>query len=162
MCWIHWFLRDERGSATIEFMLWIPIIVALLVTVIDATTLYITHTEMWNVARNTARQMSSGVIGTEAEAEACAANLMSLRDFPYTVDATFDEDAGAQVVIVLPVNDMSIIGYSPLTILGGDMTARVIMRPEPQSTFGTETNPDCASASDPGNGNGKGNGKPKA
>ena len=33
------FLRDERGSQSIEFILWIPIFVGLLIIVMDATTL---------------------------------------------------------------------------------------------------------------------------
>lgn len=149
------FLGDEGGALTIEFVLWIPIIVAVLITVIDATTVYVTHTEMWNVARNTARQMSTGVIGTEDEAEACATKLMELRSLPYYVDASYDEDVGVQVAILLRVNDFAIIGYSPLAILGGDIMARVIMRPNPEVTFGTPANPDCAKATDSGPGKNK-------
>ena len=146
MHWINEFLGEEDGALTIEFILWIPIIVAVLITVIDATTVYVTHTEMWNVARNVTRQMSTGVIGTEDEAEACATSLMELRDLPYYVDAFYDEDTGVQVAILLRVNDFAVLGYSPLTIFGGDIMARVIMRPNPEVTFGAPTNPDCAKA----------------
>ena len=152
MRWTSQFLDDEQGALTIEFILWIPIIVAVLITAIDATTVYVTHTEMWNVARNVARQMTTGVVGTEDEAEACATRLMALRDLPYYVDASYDPDSGARVAILLRVNDFAILGYSPLTIFGGDIMARVIMRPNPEVTFGTPTNPDCAKATDSGPG----------
>lgn len=55
-------LGDERGSVTIEFVLWVPVITALVALVIDATTIYITYAEMWTVARDTARRMSSALI----------------------------------------------------------------------------------------------------
>lgn len=157
MCWYHRFLRDETGAMTIEFVLWIPVIVALLTVVIDATTLYITHTEMWNVARDTARRMVSGRITTLDEARNCAAAAMSLRDFPYYVDAAYDKDTGAEVLIAIKVNDMAIIGYSPLSILGGNMVAHVIMRPDPDLEFGTVSKSDCEVA-DGGGGGGNGGG----
>lgn len=129
------FLRDETGSVTIEFILWVPVIVALLVLVIDVTTIYITHTEMWNVARDTARRMAKGDL-TAAEAEAYAADAMSLRDFPYTVDAIHDTTTDVvQVVIRLRLEDTTIIGgwmwSGPLKLIGGDMGASVVMRAVP-------------------------------
>ena len=136
MSCLNRFRRDETGSMTVEFVLWVPIIVALLVTMIDATTLYVTHSEMWNVARDTARRMVTGNLQSRAEAKAYAVNAMNLRDFPYDVDVTFDPAKTFEVMITLSVNDMSIIGYSPLTIFGVDMAARVIMRPDPTVDFG--------------------------
>lgn len=161
MSWYHRLLRDDKGTMTIEFVLWIPVIVGLLTVVIDATTLYITHTEMWNVARDTARRMVSGRITTLDEARACAAAAMSLRDFPYFVDAAYSEDTGAEVLIAIKVNDMAIMGYSPLSILGGNMVAHVIMRPDPDLGFGTVSKSDCGGDDGGGNGGGGGGGKGK-
>lgn len=136
VCDLRSFIRDSKGSATIEFVLWVPIIVALLMIVVDAATLYITHSEMWNVARDTARRLNTGQIKTEEDAETHAANAMGLRDLPYAFNATYDPDNGIEVVIALRVNDVSIIGYSPLSIIGGDMMARVVLRPDPDVKFG--------------------------
>lgn len=135
MVFFRRFLRDDKGSATIEFILWVPVIVALLVLVIDATTIFITHAEMWNVARDTARRMAKGDL-TEAEAEAYAAGAISLRDLPYTVEADHDTTNDVvQVIIRLSLADTTIIGgwmwSGPLTIIGGDMVARVVMRALP-------------------------------
>ena len=74
------FLRDDHGAMTIEFVLWVPFIVALLTTVVDATTLYVTHTEMWNVARDTTRRMAEGSILTVSGAEAYAASALKAPD----------------------------------------------------------------------------------
>lgn len=124
-------LRDERGAQTVEFVLWVPIIAALLVIVVDAATLYITHNEMWNVARDTARRMSTGQLTSAEEAEAHAASAMSLRDLPYSITAVFDPDAAMQVIIALSFDDILIPGYTSLAIHGGTMTARVAMRSNP-------------------------------
>ena len=54
------FLRDERGSYTIEFCLWIPMFLFFLAATVDASLLYMTHNNMWNAARDTARRASTG------------------------------------------------------------------------------------------------------
>ena len=132
------FARNDRAAMTIEFVLWVPIILGLLVTAVDATTLYVTQTEMWNVARDTARRMVTGKILTEADAEAYAASAPSLRDYPYSVDASYDKDGVVMVMIGISFNDLSIIGYgSPLVIFGTNVVARVTMRPDPRIPFGT-------------------------
>ncbi|HUF86838.1 MAG TPA: TadE/TadG family type IV pilus assembly protein [Thermohalobaculum sp.] len=147
MCWLDRFRRDETGSATIEFVLWIPIIVGLLVIVIDVATLYITHSEMWNVARDTARRMVTGNLLTEQEAEQYAIDAMSLRDFPYAVQASYPADPNdpgsvVEVIIAFNMKDISILGYgSPLTLLGADIMARVSMRPDPLVPFGAAPAP---------------------
>ena len=131
------FTRDETGAMTIEFVLWIPIIVALLTILIDATSLYVTHTEMWKVARDTARRMVTGKVRTEADAEAYALASMRLRGLPYVVDASYDAAKTAQVSVMLATADLSIMGVvSPMRIFGTTMEARVVMRPDPRIPFG--------------------------
>ena len=132
------FLRDDRGSQTIEFVLWLPITVALLIIIIDASMLYLTHTEMWNVARDTARRMTTGVLATEDLAEAYAneqLNLYRTFDSGYNVVTQRDPDTAMTVVITLSLSDASIItsyfGLDLLEILPGTMAARVVARAEP-------------------------------
>ena len=129
-------IRDDRASVTIEFVLWIPIITGLLITAIDATTLYVTHTEMWNVARDTARRMVTGRFLTESEAEAYAQNAMNMRQAPYYVRATYDKNSEVEVIIAISFSDVSIMGYgSPLVIFGSNVAAHVVMRPDPRIPF---------------------------
>ncbi len=133
------FLRCDQGTLTTEFVLWVPIIMAMLIIVVDTTTIYLTHTEMWNVARDTARRMVTGSVMTEAQAEAYAANAMRLRqNYNYYIEVHYEEGARAEVIIRFAVADMSILGYgSPLTLFGGTMWARVVMRPAPSTEFGS-------------------------
>ena len=124
------FVRDDRGSQTIAFLLWIPVFVGLLLIVIDATTLYITQTEMENVARDTARRIVMGLSPTLAEEHAL--DEMRLRNYPYTVSATFDPDIGADVMISIQTGAIGIMGYlHPVAINSAVIRARVIMRPDP-------------------------------
>jgi Flp pilus assembly pilin Flp len=74
------FLRDEGGSATIEFVLWVPVFAFILMATVDATILYLHHTEMWNVARDTTRRMAEGSILTVSGAEAYAASALKAPD----------------------------------------------------------------------------------
>lgn len=132
------FLCEDQGAVTIEFVLWVPIVLGLLITAIDATTLYVTHTEMWNVARDTARRMVTGKIRTLEDAEAYAINAMSLRDAPYAVKAIYDKDNVVEFQMAIGVNEISIMGYgSPIVIFGTEVAARVAMRPDKRIPFGT-------------------------
>jgi Flp pilus assembly protein TadG len=119
------FLRDEHGSATIEFVLWVPIFVILLVATTDATILYLHHTEMWNVSRDVARRVSVGDL-SEADAVDVVQNEMFLYNSAYTV-ATSDPTAlNVQIMIQTSIADASVFA-----VLGRFLTASVIMRREP-------------------------------
>jgi len=134
------FLRDDRGSQTIEFVLWLPIIGALLVIISYASILYSTHTEMWNVARDTARRMTTGVFDVDKvldEDAAIAYAQSQLKHYEffgsgYEVTATEDADA-MTVVITLGVTDGSFDAgfFGAFSLVGGTLAARVRMRAEP-------------------------------
>ncbi len=136
------FLRDDRGSQTIEFVLWLPITAALLVIISYASILYTTHTEMWNVARDTARRMTTGLFDVtgvldEAAAEEYAQSQLKLYevfDAGYLVEVTEDPVASTMtVVITLGVADSSFDAafFGAFSLVGGTMAARVVMRSEP-------------------------------
>ncbi len=126
MTCIRRFIRDQRGTATIEFVLWVPVYVILLVAVTDASILYLSHTEMWNAARDTARRISVGAI-TTADAPDRAREKLLLSGRTYTVAAS---DAGPVIVeISVNVGDASIFGFFE-PVLGRQLTARVEMMKE--------------------------------
>jgi len=121
------FLRDECGSATIEFVLWVPVFVVLLIATTDATILYLSHTEMWNVSRDIARRLAVGDI-TEAQAVEEAKKELFLYSRGYTVGTS----VGIDVVVEITTNvgDASVFGFFK-PVLGRDLSARVVMRREP-------------------------------
>ncbi len=123
------FLRDEKGVVTIEFVLWVPIFVGLFVFVTDASIIYLTHSEMWSVARDTTRRMTTEEITTTAEARDYAAAHLFLGDRTYVIDPDIGGDMN--VTIAIGLNDAAIFGFFFKPILGKSLVASVTMRQEP-------------------------------
>ena len=123
------FLRDDHGSATIEFVLWVPIFVAILVAATDATVLHLHHTEMWNVSRDVARRVAVGDM-TEADAVNAVGNEMFLYSRAYTVWTSDPTELDVKIMIRTSVADASVFGFFK-PVLGRYLTAMVTMRREP-------------------------------
>ena len=64
------FLGDERGSATVEAVLWIPFFLGLLLLVVEVTFVFYGHSQMMRIAQDASRKLSTGWFDTSAEAEA--------------------------------------------------------------------------------------------
>ncbi len=128
MACLHRFIREERGSATIEFVLWVPIFVILLVATTDATILYLHHTEMWNVSRDVARRVAANDL-SEADAAATVQNEMFLYSSEYTVATSNPTALDVKIQIQTSVSDASVFGFFG-PVLGRYLTARVTMRRE--------------------------------
>ena len=154
---IQKFFRDDRGSQTIEFVLWLPIIASLMVIITDASILYLTHTEMWNVARDTARRLSSGQLQTENDAVVYASQQLNLYDPAYVVTATRDTTASMTVVITVAVVDATIFGNFLTPVLGSTMEARVVMRSAPSLALASGGGGNGNGNASGGGGNGNGN-----
>ncbi len=123
------FLRDEKGAVTIEFVLWVPIFVGLFVFVTDASIIYLTHSEMWNVARDTTRRMTTRQFTTVAEARDFAAARLFLGERTYVIDPDFGGEMN--VTIAISLDDATIFGFFFESILGKSLVASVTMRNEP-------------------------------
>ncbi len=123
------FLRDEKGAVTIEFVLWVPIFVGLFVFVTDASIIYLTHSEMWSVARDTSRRMTTEQFTTPAQARDYAAAHLFLGSRTYVIDPDFAGDMN--VTIAIGLDDAAIFGFFFKPILGKSLVASVTMRKEP-------------------------------
>jgi Flp pilus assembly protein TadG len=125
------FLRDDRGSETVQFIVWLPLIAVLLVIVTDASFLYLYHTEMVNVARDTARRMTTSNLASKVEAEDYALAELSQFGKPYSVLADYNEATAMTVVISVPIRDIAVFGLLLEPVLSETMSARIKMRSEP-------------------------------
>lgn len=131
------FARDEKGAVTIEFVtiFWGFVIFLLMVT--DATVLYLTHTELFNVSRQTARRVAVGALHIDDVPE-YVRQRAKLGGRTYTVSSF----SGSLVIIELSVNvaDASVVGFFE-PILDRTMIVRTESlrepTPEPTSTGGT-------------------------
>lgn len=123
------FGREQRGSITVEFVIWIPVFLVIMGFIADATMLYLMQADMWNVARDTTRRMTTGQLSAP-DAETYAASALLYPNKNYTITATQGTDD--VVEISLPVTDASIFGV--LAAFGGFsssvLDAKVTMRDE--------------------------------
>ncbi|MDH3666169.1 MAG: pilus assembly protein [Paracoccaceae bacterium] len=126
---ISGFLRDETGAASIEFVLWVPVFAFLLVAVIDATVLYLQHTEMWNVSRDVARRVAIGDMA-ESDVVQVVQNEMYLYSKAYTVATSQPTDPDVQIAIQTTVAEASVFGIFQ-AVMDEKLTAVVTMRREP-------------------------------
>ncbi|MCK4861478.1 MAG: pilus assembly protein [Rhodobacteraceae bacterium] len=139
--------RDDSGATTVEFVLWVPVFMFILMITVDVSLLFLRQSNLWYVARDGARQASLRLITDDATLR----NFVETRgtfggDRPTAVDATAPAsenthiDTGLQTVTVVlrvPMVDVGIFGI--LNIGGrainvgnsGDLVAFVKMRLEP-------------------------------
>ncbi len=104
------FLVEENGTATVEFVILLPLFTMILLLVADASMLFLQHTSLMNVSRDTARivsrhAMSPAEAKLYAEAEASrgrsiATADVTIQDGFVTVIITSDASAAAPFGIV--------------------------------------------------------------
>jgi Flp pilus assembly protein TadG len=120
-------LRDSRGSATLEFALWLPVLIGLLMGVADLALIFTTNANMQHAARETARGLARHAI-TELEAPGYLRerlNIGTLSD--YAVKVVNGPDV--EVSVTISADAASVFGFYE-TILPGDIVAHVVMRRE--------------------------------
>ena len=124
------FLTDDKGAVTIEFVTLVPMFVLMLMFFTDASILYLTHSDMFNTARDIARRMSTEQITTVAEAQAYAVESLQLynRVYVLTTDPALAE---MTVTISVSVRDAAIFGAFLAPVLGRTLSASATMRREP-------------------------------
>lgn len=123
------FLSDDTGAVTTEFTVLVPFFLMLLILFADGSTVYLTHSEMYTAARDTARRMSTEEITTAQQARTYAAGRLLLSGRTYTVTPSFGGDM--TVTISLSIEDAAIFGYFFKPILGRQLSATSTMRREP-------------------------------
>ena len=124
---IFTFLRDEKGVATIEFAMLLPAFVLVMAMFTDASILYLTYTELFNVSRDVARRVSVGELHViDVPAYVGERTILGTRTY------TAGSFSGSVVIVELAVNvhDASIFGFF-VPVLGRTMSVRVEMLREP-------------------------------
>ncbi|NYS25283.1 pilus assembly protein [Rhodobacteraceae bacterium 2376] len=57
--------RDEHGGVTVEFVIWTPMIMALLLLVADASAAFMAQSAMWQAAGDISRAIATGRIAID-------------------------------------------------------------------------------------------------
>lgn len=128
---IQRFLWDETGSATIEFVLWVPLFAFLLAFTASISFVYLDAARMENAARDGARRISMG----QDTAAVTTAMAQQLPDLGYNIDASCTTTEVACISITRPSeNVLPFVNFSGVSsLLGENFGAEVRMRREPGS-----------------------------
>lgn len=121
-------LRNESGSTTVEFVLWVPVSMASLVLIVDASLMLMEQTHMWRVASETSRQVSVGAL-TIADAPAYA-KARALNNHDYLAEVT-SNGSDASTVISVPFSEVGISGAFDVFTGSSTMTVKVTNQLEP-------------------------------
>lgn len=121
------FVGDARGAATLEFVIWLPAFFAIFFAVVDLSVLYFRYGQMWDVARDAARQIALREMPmTEAALDEYVDGVLTA-DY----DARLINQQGQQeftVIVNGTVTTMSVFGFFSLAV--PTMNAVVPMRRE--------------------------------
>ena len=99
------FSREDRGSATIETVIWIPIFVWVLALIINVSMTLFEKNQAYRIIQNANRILSTGYMQTAAEAEAYITD--KLADIaPHATVATTIEDGVVTSKVSYQVSDL--------------------------------------------------------
>lgn len=96
------FIGDEQGSFSIEYVLWIPLIMTIIVLTFDVTLTFNGVARMWDIARDTARRVATEEM-TVAEGKAYAESVFTTSG-TYTVSI---DDSTDNVIVTISASDVS-------------------------------------------------------
>ena len=130
-CGMQRFVRDERGAVTLEFTILVPFFMMFLVLFADATVIYLTHTVMFNAAREISRRASTGEIQNLSQAASYAGDKLLLGARAYYVNVDFSGDEKT-VRIGIPLYDAAIFGVFFRPILGRELVSIATVSEEPR------------------------------
>ena len=117
---IKTFLRQEDGTSTIEFVLWLPIVVLILLLIVDSSMLFMSRSQAMRVLQDTNRLYSVGQFtGTPAERITKAQNyaLSRLRGLSTSATATTVEtNRVVRTQATMETREIAQIGFLGLMI----------------------------------------------
>ncbi|RYH08113.1 TadE/TadG family type IV pilus assembly protein [Tropicimonas sp. IMCC6043] len=123
------FRRRQDGSMAIEFVIMVPLFVAMISGVVDLSRIYVDQANYYSVARDTARIVARhGMSDTSAETYATR-RLAELTDAEAEIDVTSSKD-NVTVSISAPVSVLAKFGFLDF-LQGTSLSATVVHSLEP-------------------------------
>jgi Flp pilus assembly protein TadG len=124
------FGKRSDGSVTIEFVIWLPVFLALILLSADASLMFMRQSNFWNVSRDTARIVSRHGLDSVAAEKYAALNA----GFGgYTPDVSVKVDAMTSTVTVTITGQsqkmapFGVLGFA----MGNTVSAQVVQTLEP-------------------------------
>ncbi|MFD1343199.1 TadE/TadG family type IV pilus assembly protein [Litorisediminicola beolgyonensis] len=85
------FRRDERGSQTVEAVIWVPFFTMFLLFVVDVSMVFNRQSEMHRIVQDANRALSTGRIETTAEAESFVRTRLAYLEVTPDIRTTVDK-----------------------------------------------------------------------
>ena len=112
---------DESGGISVEFVLWTPMIMALLLLVADASAAFLAQGAMWHAAGDVSRAIATGRVNIEDAAEFVRG----------TAGYTLSVQQTGELIAVRLSRPFDGIGTGMMLSLMGDMQVTVLQHIEP-------------------------------
>ncbi|MBD3624261.1 MAG: pilus assembly protein [Rhodobacteraceae bacterium] len=121
-------MDEDGGTTTIEFVLWLPIFIAILSIVVDVCFVFLAQAKMYDVASDTARQYAVRTLSTEAAAKTYAEGKGEFNGETPTVTVTENSSEGTvEVVITHNIADIDITGiFSSIASFSSDTISATV------------------------------------
>jgi len=101
------FAKNDEGNATVEFVLWLPLIMGIIVGAFDLNIVLMTQSNMWTVARDTARRVAIGELDAST-GQAYALSKLNYMNFEYGVDITVGDNVVVDIKTFL--SNVAVLG----------------------------------------------------
>ena len=118
------FLRADIGSATVEFTLWVPVFLAILMLGADASTAFTRQSNLWRLSQEAARIVSRHALDAEGGA-AFARKRMQIGSYTPDVEVSID-DMTQTVTVSVAVDAGEIAPFGILSHVLGDQIFFVV------------------------------------
>lgn len=104
------FARDNSGNATVEFVIWLPMVLLAFGLTVDVSMIFHSQSQVLRIVQDANRNASIGRIRTPAEAEDYIENR--LHTASATANATSSITAGViTTTVTYPARDFQILGF---------------------------------------------------
>ena len=111
---IKGFWRNEGGSGTIEFVLWLPAFVFIFILISDVSFIFYGKSQTLRILQDANRALSVGAIESEIDVENRVLEQMQLMGHTGVVDAVINSTTGVVTTTVrIPVNELTSVGSIP-------------------------------------------------
>ena len=103
------FVRQEEGSATVEFVIWLPVLLIVMAIIADASLVFGSRSTIMRVLQDTNRAVSIGKIMELDEAEQYLTDTLASIAPNAVVETTVDQGVITSIVNV-PLSDLTALG----------------------------------------------------
>lgn len=104
------FSRDESGSATVEFVLWLPMVLLAFGLTVDASMIFHSQSQVLRIVQDANRSASIGRLQTASEAESYVETR--LRKASSAANATSTINGGIiTTTVTYPARDFQVLGF---------------------------------------------------